>query len=161
MTSPKISTIKRLFAISGNQCAYPGGCTASLVVSTGTVTGEIAHIKAASENGPRFDESQSEEERYGFNNLILLCGRHHTIIDTEVSEYPVETLTEYKKAHEESGTVEITPHTASVAQTLLANYQNIVIQNNPGQGVAINSPGAIQANTLNLKITKKNVTIPP
>nr|VFK18339.1 MAG: hypothetical protein BECKLPF1236B_GA0070989_11393 [Candidatus Kentron sp. LPFa] len=159
MTSPKTSTIKRLFAVSGNQCAYPG-CTAPLVEPTGTVTGKIAHIKAASENGPRFDESQSEEERHGFNNLILLCGRHHTIIDTEVFDHPAETLIEYKKAHEESGTVEITPHTASVAQALLTNYQNIVIQNNTGQ-VAVNSPGAIQANTLNLKTTKKNVTIAP
>ena len=59
------------------------------------MTGEIAHIKAARENGPRYDESQSEEGRHGFNNLILLCGRHHTIIDTEVSDHPAETLIEY------------------------------------------------------------------
>lgn len=155
----KISTVKRLFAVSGNQCAYPD-CSAPLVEPTGTVTGEIAHIKAANKNGPRYDKNQSEDERHEFGNLILLCSRHHTIIDTEVIAHPVETLLQFKKYHEQSGPVEILPFTASVAQTLLTNYKNIVIQGNTGN-IAINSPGAIQTNTLNLKTTKKNVTITP
>ena len=159
MSSPKSSTIKRLFAVSGNQCAYPD-CEIPLVEPSGTVTGEIAHIKASSEKGPRYDESQSEEERHGFNNLILLCSRHHTIIDNEISEHSVEKLIAIKKQHEQSGPVEISPHTTSVAQALLSSYQNIAIQNNSGQ-VAVNSPGAIQANTLNLKTTKKKVSIAP
>ena len=159
MGSPKTSTIKRLFAVSGNQCSYPG-CEVPLVEPSGTLTGEIAHIKAASENGPRYDDSQSEEERHGFSNLILLCGRHHKIIDTEVAEHPVEKLIKIKKRHEQSGPVEITPYTTFVAQALLKTYQNIVIKNNTGQ-VAVNSPGAIQTNTLHLKTTKKKVTIAP
>lgn len=159
MGSPKSSTIKRLFAVSGNQCAFPG-CEVPLVEPSGTVTGEIAHIKASSENGPRYDESQSEEERHGFNNLMLLCSRHHTIIDGEIPEHPVEKLIAIKKEHEQSGPVEISQHTASVAQALLNSYQNIIIKNNSGQ-VAVNSPGAIQTNTLNLKTTKNKVSIAP
>lgn len=159
MGSPKISTIKRLFAVSNNQCAYPG-CEVPLVENSGIVTGEIAHIKASNEKGPRYDKSQSEEERHGFNNLILLCGRHHTIIDADVNEYPVEKLLKIKKLHEQVGPIEITPHTASVAQALLGNYQNIIVQNNTGP-VAVNSPGAIQTKTLNLKNTKENITIAP
>ncbi len=83
MTSPKLPVIKRLFAVSGNRCAYPD-CCLPLVELSGTVTGEIVHIKAAEKNGPRYDINQAEEERYGFNNLLLLCRRHHKIIDSEI-----------------------------------------------------------------------------
>lgn len=159
MGSPKISIIKRLFAVSNNQCAYPG-CNLPLIEISGTVTGEIAHIKAAKKNGPRYDAAQTDEERNGFNNLILLCGRHHTIIDTEISAHSVERLIKIKENHEQSGIIEITPQTTSIAESLLQNYQKIIIQNNKGP-VAVNSPGAIQTNTLNLKTTKRNVTIAP
>lgn len=159
MMAPKISTIKRLFAVSGNQCAYPR-CDIPLVELSGTVTGQIAHIKADSENGPRYDVTQTDEERHGFDNLILLCGRHHTIIDTEIEQHPVTLLQKFKKEHEQSGLIEIMPQTSSIAQSLLQNYQNIVISNNSGP-VAVNSPGAIQANTINLKTTKQKVTFTP
>jgi hypothetical protein len=43
-TRPTERTIERLFAVSGNQCAFPG-CTANLVIGD-TVTAEICHIKA-------------------------------------------------------------------------------------------------------------------
>ncbi len=40
MAEPTEKTIKRLFALSGNICAYPG-CSLAIVESVGTVTGEI------------------------------------------------------------------------------------------------------------------------
>jgi len=160
MTSPKLPVIKRLFAVSDNKCAYPD-CCLPLVELSGTVTGEIAHIKAAEKNGPRYDISQTEEERYGFNNLFLLCRRHHKIIDSEIKQHPVELLQKFKKQHELPGTIiEITPQMDSIGQALLRNYQNIIISNNRGQ-IAINSPGTVQANTINLKTTKQKVTIAP
>lgn len=159
MGSPKLPTIKRLFAMSDNQCAYPA-CQVPLVEFSGTVTGEIAHIRAASKGGPRYDPSQSDDERHGFDNLLLLCGRHHRIIDSEVENHPVELLISYKSRWGQKGLVEITPRTTSVAEVLINNYQNIRVENNSGQ-VAINSPGAIQAGTLNLKSTKQKVTIAP
>ncbi len=82
MSSPKLSTIKRLYAVSHNHCAFPE-CKTPLVESSGTVTGEIAHIKAANKGGPRYDSLQTEEQRHEYDNLILLCGRHHKLIDTE------------------------------------------------------------------------------
>ncbi len=156
---PKLSTIKRLFAVSGNQCAFQG-CEVPLVENSGTVTGEIAHIKAANKEGPRYDSSQSEEDRHGYENLILLCSRHHTIIDTEFKKYSIEHLYNLKKKHEQAGIIEITPFTTAVSQSLLNNYQNISINNNSGN-VAVNSPGAIQAKTVNIKSTKSKVTIAP
>lgn len=65
-----------------------------------------------------------------------------------------------KKNHEQAGMVEITPLMAKVAKTLLQKHQNIAINNNQGQ-VAVNSPGAIQAETVNLKTTKSKVTFSP
>ena len=145
--------------MSGNKCAFPS-CATPLVEATGTVTGEIAHIRGSSENGPRFDPNQNDEERHGFGNLILLCGRHHTIIDTEVDEYPASTLEQMKRDHETKGVVEITPLHAVVAKEFLEKYESITIINSSGN-VAYKSPGAIQAQTVNLKTTKKSVRFSP
>ncbi len=80
MAEPAEQTVKRLFALSGNICAYPG-CEVPIVERNGVVTGEICHIKARKPGGPRFDAIQSEKDRHEFGNLILLCGRHHKIVD--------------------------------------------------------------------------------
>jgi hypothetical protein len=161
MSSPKLTTIKRLFAVSGNQCAFTS-CLLPVSENSGTVTGEVAHIKASSVKGPRYDANQTEEERNNYKNLILLCSRHHTIIDSEVEKYTVGILTKMKKEHEIEGVVEITPFTTAVSQTLLNNYQNTVINHNSGQ-VVVNSPGATQAGTINNFNTTKppKITIPP
>ena len=156
---PNLSTIKKLFAVSGNQCAFEG-CDVPLVEDSGTVTGEIAHIKAANKEGPRYDPSQSESDRHGYNNLILLCSRHHRIIDAEFKKFTVEYLRRLKSNHQQVGIHEITPFTTSASQSLLDNYYSININNNSGN-VAVNSPGAIQAKTVNFKNTKTSVTIAP
>jgi hypothetical protein len=91
-------TIKRLFAVSNNICAFPD-CPAPLVEGE-TFVGEVCHIKSASKGHPRYDPIQSEAERHGFDNLLVLCRKHHKIIDTEVDHYPPEALVEMKKAHE-------------------------------------------------------------
>ena len=80
-TSPSQAVIKRLFAHSGNRCAFPK-CASPIVQET-VVVGEICHIKAASPQGPRYDPGQTAEERHGYDNLILLCANHHTIIDDD------------------------------------------------------------------------------
>jgi hypothetical protein len=131
-----------------------------LVEVSGTVTGEIAHIKASSKKGPRYDENQTEEERNAFSNLILLCSRHHTIIDTEVDEHTTEMLQKLKADHEQDGAIEITPDTTTVSKVFLQKHQNIIINNNSGQ-VAVNSPGAVQAKTVNIKNSKQKVTVLP
>ena len=33
----------------------------------------IAHIRAASALGPRYDEAMTDEDRRAFDNLVLLC----------------------------------------------------------------------------------------
>jgi len=63
MAGPSEKTVKRLFALSRNRCAYPG-CETPIVHSSGTITGEVCHIKAQSTGGPRFDSKQSDEARH-------------------------------------------------------------------------------------------------
>jgi hypothetical protein len=98
LARPSDPIIKRLFAVSSNRCAFPG-CTEPLVKSE-TVVGEVCHIRSAREGHSRYDQSQTEAERSGFENLILLCRKHHKIVDTEVDSYPPDLLTEMKRAHE-------------------------------------------------------------
>ncbi|MCD4792028.1 MAG: hypothetical protein K8R54_02250 [Bacteroidales bacterium] len=96
------STIKRLFNFANNQCAKPG-CTNKIVAEDGkTLIGQIAHIEAASEKGPRYNPKMTDTERADFPNLILLCDEHHKIIDNKENEkkYPRKLLWEWKKEHE-------------------------------------------------------------
>ena len=100
MSRPTIATVKRLFAVSGNQCAFPD-CTMPLVHSTsGTVTGEICHIKARSPDGPRYDPNQDDKQRHAFDNLLLMCPAHHKVIDHDPETYTVAKLLQIKAYHE-------------------------------------------------------------
>ena len=95
-------TLKKLFALSGNVCAFPG-CDAPVLDTThGVLTGQICHIKGRSKNGPRYDPNQSEEERNGYENLLVMCSAHNKIVDDEATrdQFPVELLRSIKHAHE-------------------------------------------------------------
>jgi hypothetical protein len=99
---PRESTVRQLYALSMNRCAYPN-CPTQLVTSeTGTIVGEVCHIRAHKPGGPRYMREQTDEERHGFDNLILMCGNHHKEIDTagNIEIYTVEWLFERKRAHE-------------------------------------------------------------
>jgi hypothetical protein len=96
--NPGQPAIKRLFARSGNRCAFPG-CPEALV-RVDTIVGEICHIKAASPNGPRYDEHQTDADRQSETNLILLCANHHKMVDTSPDIYTVNWLLSVKAQHE-------------------------------------------------------------
>ena len=66
-----------------------------------TLIGTIAHIRARSENGPRFDPTQTEEHNRSFGNLIALCAEHSKIVDgPKWSDFSVATLSTWKREHE-------------------------------------------------------------
>lgn len=92
--------MRLLYAHSGNRCAYPD-CTNPIFEDDGQLTGECCHIKAYSPGGPRYDASQTDEERNGVDNLMLMCSRHHAIVDKNEEKYMVEVLQDYKHQHEE------------------------------------------------------------
>lgn len=61
---------------------------------------EVAHIVAASDDGPRGDSAVSTEDLVSVDNLILLCPNCHTIVDGASEDYPVERLKQWKSEHE-------------------------------------------------------------
>lgn len=98
----KPSTVRRLDTLSGNECSEPN-CNKKLIAEDGiSIVSKICHIAAASKEGPRFDETMTDDERRSFDNLILLCDEHHVIIDNKVNEkkYPVTLLKTWKAEHE-------------------------------------------------------------
>lgn len=97
--TPTPKDARDLYLRSGNRCAFPG-CNQPLMTSEGVLTGEIAHIEAAMPGGPRFRDSMTNEERRAFENLLLLCATHHTVIDTDFDRWSVGALRDLKKAHE-------------------------------------------------------------
>ncbi|QEL56683.1 HTH domain-containing protein [Chromobacterium paludis] len=97
-------TLKVLFGNSGNQCAHPD-CTHPVISpgsekSDAAVLAQICHIYAASDNGPRGKPDLPDEERNSPDNLILLCGFHHPMVDTQYQDYPAELLKQWKRDHE-------------------------------------------------------------
>ncbi|MCZ7604000.1 MAG: HNH endonuclease [Melioribacteraceae bacterium] len=159
MSQPTIKSVKILFARSGNICAFPG-CNNPIIEDSGIVTGHICHIKARNPKGPRFDINLSEKEKYEYDNLILLCSRHHQIIDKNSTAYDSEVLTEMKKIHEEYSGRKENQADELFARILINDYKSINISNNSGN-IIIGSPNAIQAKTINIKSTKEKINILP
>lgn len=157
MAEPAGKTIKKLFALSGNICAYPG-CQLPIIERPDTITGEICHIKARHAGGPRFDPTQSQEDRHAFANLILLCRHHHKVIDSEPERYTVDALAQIKSIHENVAGRNETQQDGFFAKALLNDLRRISVTNKSGN-VAINSPGAMQAQTINVRTTTKRISV--
>ena len=97
---PTPSTVHRLFAASGNRCMHPDCEQPLFDPATGTKLGKVAHIHAASEGGPRWDASLSAEDVRSYENLLLLCGPHHDIVDGAPDQYPPGLLRSWRDARE-------------------------------------------------------------
>jgi hypothetical protein len=135
--TPSAADVKRLFALSGNRCAFPK-CRTSLVQGQ-TLIGEVCHIKAANPGGPRYDATQSGAERHGAANLILLCGTHHTVIDDDPEAYTVDRLLRMKADHED--------HASPITDSDTVEAFGMLID----QSVrSHNQSGGITAHTVNL-----------
>jgi hypothetical protein len=96
--APRGETLRELFLKSGNLCAFPG-CTEFMMDADGIFVGEICHIEAAETGGERFNRNLTNEERRAFENLMLMCHKHHVRTD-DVKLYPVEKLKQMKAEHE-------------------------------------------------------------
>lgn len=101
-----IKEIKLLWSNAAGRCSFPDCNTKLSVEAAGEgksyTIGEMAHIKGHKKGSNRYDEEQSADERDSYDNLILLCPTHHTLIDKAENEdkYSVETLHEMKRKHE-------------------------------------------------------------
>lgn len=94
-----------LWVRAGGRCSFPG-CNDYLLRDTLTTRdikhGHIAHIVARSKNFTRGDHDLPLAERSKIDNLILVCQKHHKLIDDDAEgEFTVELLRAYKQQHEE------------------------------------------------------------
>jgi hypothetical protein len=103
--APHPATIKELFAVSLNRCAFPN-CANPIVDVNGSLLGEICHIEAAMSDGERFNAKMSNEDRRKKSNLILLCSNHH-IVTNNTQLYPSEKMREMKINHESKATLAV------------------------------------------------------
>jgi hypothetical protein len=102
MSDIKQKDIKILWGRSGNRCAI---CRTLLTqdkksVTASTTFGEQAHIVGEKESASRGISILTLEERNSYHNLILLCPNHHTEIDNQKEDWPVERLYKIKSEHE-------------------------------------------------------------
>ena len=134
MSGPTLATVKRLFALSSNRCAFPGCETPIIEINNGAVIGEISHIRGTKNGSARNDPHLSDEEKHEFNNLILLCPTHHAIVDSNENTYTVVTLIEYKRNHESSAKSMVAPENY-VLEELLADYITKSSLNSPVKSV--------------------------
>lgn len=134
MSEPTIQTLKRLFAHSGNRCAFPK-CPVALTDDKGT-KGKVCHIKGENPTSARYDATQNDEERRRYDNLILTCGNHHDVIDQDEESYTVAQLIKLKADHE-GGMAAMSDADAERGAALIMAVQSVLTVNQSG-GIAAN-----------------------
>ncbi len=111
----------------GGRCAicrdvlYEKGCIPAFT----HLIGEVAHIVAEERDGPRGQSSLSLEERNAEPNLMLLCLKHHKIIDDDPVSYPVEKLQKTKSEHAKWVTANLSNQPAWDTKLFQLYYINI------------------------------------
>jgi hypothetical protein len=124
--------IKLLWGRSGNRCAI---CKTELTQNKESVTaaftlGEQAHIVGEKEEASRGKSLLSLKERNSYHNLILLCPNHHTQIDENEEDWPVEKLHQIKSEHELWVTEtlsETVDHVKLAKQTILSSIVDAAV----------------------------------
>jgi CBASS immunity sensor of nucleotide second messenger signals/HNH endonuclease len=93
-----------LYTRAGGRCEFDGCNDYLLEHPTTTIVGnfaEQAHIWAFNEGGPRGRGDGRPVDINNVENLMLLCGPCHKLIDrVEPQNYTVETLRKFKEEHE-------------------------------------------------------------
>ncbi len=94
----------KIAAYCNNTCAFPtcgkkvlSGRIKAEDLENGFSKGVFAHIIAASPQGPRQSQDIAQESINDVSNGILLCEDHHTLIDNNPDDYPIETLRTWKR----------------------------------------------------------------
>lgn len=89
--------LKILWGRAAGRCSYPG-CHLDLLPSLDAggdlVLGEMAHIIGKKPNAPRALAAIGEDDSY--DNLVLLCANHHTLIDNAETDFDEETIRTWK-----------------------------------------------------------------
>ena len=105
------ATIRKLHENAGGRCSSPT-CRKFTFGPAGdpkrrTNIGVAAHIVAAAGKGPRADPSLTPEQRKSIENGIWLCQNCGKAVDSDVSRYTIEQLTQWKHEAEDMAAAEI------------------------------------------------------
>lgn len=98
------TTREALFLLSRGNC-YAPGCKKRVMEKAGDqwiALAEVAHIHGLKKGSRRFDGNIPEPERNSFKNLLLLCEKHHKLVDGARTwmNYPETTLKKWKEERE-------------------------------------------------------------
>jgi hypothetical protein len=98
---PTSTTNRAVWVKAGGRCAI---CRETLYIEgilpgLNHFVGEVAHIVAEQVDGPRGLSTLNLQERNAEENLILLCQKHHTIVDKDITTYTVDALQKARKQH--------------------------------------------------------------
>lgn len=110
MVNLRVEVRKRLWGNAGNRCAF-AGCGQRLVGDLGNpnqgsgedigVFGEEAHIRSSKVTGPRYDAAFPTGQLNEYENLVLLCPTHQTVIDKDRGRaWPTVNVLAMKQTHE-------------------------------------------------------------
>lgn len=97
-------TLKLLWGRAAGRCSAPW-CRVNLIADEteydpAIPIGEIAHVEAAADGGPRANSALSREQRDSYENLILLCAHCHARFDRQEKSHSVEYIRQLKQDHE-------------------------------------------------------------
>ncbi len=142
--------VKRLlWSRSGGFCQNPS-CQKDFFIffADGTITsiGELAHIIAKSDKGPRSEEGINKKSKDEYENIILLCPNCHTLVDKNPGQFPVEVLKKWKESHEQRIKDLFEVPIYQDRKSLRRELHNILLENN--QIFQTYGPHSIHSNSL-------------
>jgi len=151
--------IKLLWGRAAGICSNPTcqlDLTKILTQSDNYIVGEMAHVIAKSENGPRGISGGGSDS---YENLILLCPTCHRHIDkSPMGTYTVEQLHEWKQSHESSIRAKNRELKFSSINELKTEITRLLLENNmlwtdwgPQSQIAREDPGSNSFNIWNLR----------
>ncbi len=154
---------KLLWAKSGNQCSYRFAnetCNELLALNNEgkwTITGEECHIVGEQKGGPRYRDDFPERETY--SNAILMCRKHHKLVDDNQETYTVELLHEMKNAHEEAISLATQPGEISPLVLKDMEFLTVVGEAQRAIGIEINRPAQLSNIKSELRVGKAQEAI--
>ncbi|MFD7732047.1 hypothetical protein ACFV6F_16870 [Kitasatospora phosalacinea] len=98
------NTVRNLYADAAGRCQNPECLSSVLIRAKNGIrvnVGEMAHIIAASNGGPRPNPQADPNDLALEENLILLCLKCHKLVDSQESAYPIDLLASWKSQHED------------------------------------------------------------
>ena len=125
-SSPTEATLRILCGRAAGMCEFQG-CAERLFYDEVTTkkfnAAYIAHIVAANPKGPRGDASRSYELSDKIENLMLMCDRHHRLIDQiEPENFSEEELRAMKISHEQE--IEYACKSLQTPKTQIINFMS-------------------------------------